>query len=496
MGKYILAIDQGTTSTRAILFDHECNIIKMSQKEGQIAYPKPGWVEQDANQIWIATMAVIADVISSAKIDPSDIHAIGISNQRETTVIWDKNTGLPIYDAIVWQSRQTDGICDQWREKGYEDIIRSKTGLRIDPYFSASKIRWILDHVEGAQERAEKGELLFGNIDSWLVWKMSGQKVHITDVTNASRTLVFNIHETKWDDELLEMFNIPKCMLPEIRSTSEQYTCTSPVLFFNQEIPICSVVGDQQAALFGQGCFEKGMVKNTYGTGGFMLMQTGDELVESRNGLLSTIAWKIGDKIDYALEGSIFVSGSLMKWLRDQLGLFEHTKETSDMAIRAKTTGGVYIVPAFVGLGAPYWDDKTRGMITGMTLGTNRDQLVRAALESMAYQSRDVMEAMQEDSHIQISSLKVDGGAAANDFLLQFQADLIQCPVERFKIQELTAMGAAFLAGLASGYWTKDDLNIALERRFEPKRTKEDMDERYMGWIRAVKTCIYYTDND
>ncbi len=496
MGKYILAIDQGTTSTRAILFDHDCNIVQMSQKEGQIAYPKPGWVEQDANQIWIGTMAVIADVISGARIDPKTIDAIGISNQRETTVIWDKNTGLPIYDAIVWQSRQTDEICDQWREKGYENIIRSKTGLRIDPYFSASKIRWILDHVEGAQERAEKGELLFGNIDSWLVWKMSGHTVHITDVTNASRSLLYNIHETKWDDELLEMFNIPKCMLPEIRSTSEQYTLTSPVLFFNQEIPICSVVGDQQAALFGQGCFEKGMVKNTYGTGGFMLMQTGDELVESNNGLLSTVAWQIGDKIDYALEGSIFVSGSLMKWLRDQLGLFENTKETSEMAIRAGTTGGVYIVPAFVGLGAPYWDDKTRGMITGMTLGTNRDQLVRAALEAMAYQSRDVMEAMQEDSHIEISSLKVDGGAAANDFLLQFQSDLIQCPVERFKIQELTAMGAAFLAGLASGYWTKEDLNIALDRRFEPLRSKEDMDERYMGWIRAVKTCIYNTDND
>lgn len=486
---YILAIDHGTTSTRAILFDKECKICGISQKEGNIDYPAPGWVEQDAVLIWLDTMAVMAEVLNQAGISPDQIKAIGITNQRETSVLWDKRTGLPIYKAIVWQSRQTSDVCDSWREAGLEEMIREKTGLRIDPYFSASKIAWMLENVPGAREKAEKGDLLFGTMDSWLVWKLTGGQQHITDATNASRTLLCNIETVDWDEDLLKAFNIPKSILPRIVPTSSNYGNTAPWAFFGAEVPICSMVGDQQAALFGQLCLEKGMAKNTYGTGGFLLMNTGKDIVRSKNGLLSTIAWQIGNDVTYALEGSIFVSGSIMKWMRDQLKMFESVGETEKMAVDAKTTGGVFIVPAFVGLGAPYWDDRAKASIAGLTLGTTREQLVRAAIESMAYQSRDLLNAMEKDSGTPITKLKVDGGAAANNFLLQFQSDLCQVPVERFKVNELTALGAAFLAGIAIGFWNLDDLSIEVERAFQPERSKEEMDGRYKNWKAAVDSC-------
>lgn len=487
--EYIMAIDHGTTSTRAILFDHDCQIAGVSQKEGGVDYPAPGWVEQDAIQIWLDTIAVMADVLNKTGIAPEQVKAIGIFNQRETTVIWDRKTGLPIYKAIVWQSRQTSDICDEWKANGWEDIIREKTGLRIDPYFSASKITWILDKVPGAREKAEAGDLMFGNMDSWLVWKLTGGEQHITDATNASRTLLCNIEKVEWDDELLELLNIPRTLLPRIVPTSENYGTTAPYHFFGSEVPICSMVGDQQAALFGQLCLERGMAKNTYGTGGFLLMNTGNDIVRSENGMLSTIAWQIGDKVTYALEGSIFVSGSIMKWMRDELKLFSNVSHTAEMAENAGTTAGVYIIPAFVGLGAPYWDDRAKASIVGLSLGTNRDQLVRAALESMAYQARDVLNAMERDSGLKIPVLKVDGGAAANDFLLQFQSDLCQVPVERYKVNELTALGAAFLAGLAIGFWNEEDLKIETERCFTPERPEEEMNHRYDNWQKAVKAC-------
>lgn len=486
---YMMAIDHGTTSTRAILFDHDCKIAAIAQKESVVEYPAPGWVEQDANEIWLDTLAVMADVINQTGISPDDVKGIGISNQRETSVLWDKRTGLPIYKAIVWQSRQTADLCDEWKERGLEEMVREKTGLRIDPYFSASKIAWMLENVPGAREKAEKGELLFGTMDSWLVWKLTGQVRHITDASNASRTLLCNIETLEWDKELLDAFGIPASILPQIVPTSEVYGCTAPYVFFGSEVPIASMVGDQQAALFGQLCLEKGMVKNTYGTGGFLLMNTGDQIVRSKNGLLSTVAWKIGDKVTYALEGSIFVSGSVMKWLRDQLHLFDSVGKTEEMALRAGSTAGVYLVPGFVGLGAPYWDDRAKASLVGLSLGTNKDQIVRAAIESMAYQSRDLLEAMESDSGVPISSLKVDGGAAANNFLLQFQSDLCQIPVHRFKLNELTALGAAFLAGLAVGFWNMEDLQIEVERTYTPERSKEEMDKRYANWRHAVKAC-------
>ncbi len=487
--EYILAIDHGTTSTRAILFDHDCQIKAVSQKEGGVDYPKPGWVEQDAIQIWLDTLAVMADVLNKSGIAPEQVKAIGISNQRETTVIWDKKTGLPVYKAIVWQSRQTSDICDRWKKEGLEDMIREKTGLRIDPYFSASKIVWILENVPGVREKAENGSLMFGNMDSWLVWKLTAGEQHITDASNASRTLLCNIAEVAWDKDLLKAFNIPEQLLPRIVPTSQVYGTTAPYHFFGCEVPIASVVGDQQAALFGQLCLEKGMAKNTYGTGGFLLMNTGKDIVRSNNGLLSTIAWQIGDEVIYALEGSIFVSGSIMKWMRDELNLFEKVGDTAEMAIRAGTTGGVYIIPAFVGLAAPYWDDKAKAAVVGLTLGTNHDQLIRAGIESMAYQAREVLNAMEADAGVPIQVLKVDGGAAANDFLLQFQSDLCQVEVDRFKVNELTALGAAFLAGLAVDFWNKDDLKIELGQAFKPERSKDEMDKRYRNWKEAVKAC-------
>lgn len=492
MEKYILAIDHGTTSTRAVLFDKTASVVQMAQKETTILYPHPGWVMQDANEIWLACLSVMSEVILKSKIKPEQVMAIGISNQRETTVLWDAKTGLPVSPAIVWQSKQSKDICDVWKEKGYEKVIHEKTGLRIDPYFSASKIKWIFEHNKNVYERAKKGEVLFGTMDSWIVWKLSGKTTHITDVSNASRTLLFNIHSLQWDDELLEMLDIPKKILPDVKPTSYTYCKTASYHFFGQEIPICSVVGDQQAALFGQCCFKAGDIKNTYGTGGFMLMNTGHKIVESKHGLLSTVAWQIGNEVNYALEGSIFVSGSLMKWLRDQLQLFENTKDTEDMAKSVKNTAGVYIVPAFVGLGAPYWDDSCQASIFGLTFGTNKNHLVRAALESMAYQSKDVLDVMKQDSQIEVTHLKVDGGAASNDFLLQFQSDLLQIPVKRYKTNELTALGAAYLAGLACGYWTKEELGIEVQKEFKPVESKTDMDALYKNWKKAVKACQSY----
>lgn len=487
--QYILAIDQGTTSTRAILFDHEQHMKAMAQKECKVEYPQSGWVEQDAMEVWYDTLGVLADVLNKASADPSRIRGIGISNQRETTILWDKRTGLPICKAIVWQSRQSAGICDIWKDEGLEPFVRRKTGLRIDPYFSASKIVWMLDHVPGARKKAEAGEILFGTMDTWLVWNLTGGKVHVTDATNASRTMLCNIETVEWDDELLERFNIPKAILPKIVSTSQVYGSTSPHVLFGQEVDICSIVGDQQAALFGQLCLEKGMAKNTYGTGGFLLMNTGSEIVRSRHGLLSTIAWKIGDQVTYALEGSIFVSGSILKWMRDKLHLFYSVSQTEEMAVRAGSTGGVYIVPAFVGLGAPSWDERARAAIVGLTFSTGTDELVRAALESMAFQVKDVLDAMEADSGIPIQILKVDGGAAANNFLLQKQADLCRMEVDRFEINELTALGAAYLAGLACGFWNWDDLNIEVERSFVPQDNQKEMEREYLRWLDALHTC-------
>ncbi|NCC53880.1 MAG: glycerol kinase [Erysipelotrichia bacterium] len=492
MEKYILAIDQGTTSTRAILFNHEREIVNVAQKELKQFYPKPSWVEQDANDIWLTSLAVIADIVMKSEIKPSQIAAIGISNQRETTIIWDKKTGLPIYHAIVWQSRQSDTICDEWKEKGYETLLKKKTGLRIDPYFSASKIVWILDHVQGARQKAENNELLFGTVDSWLVWKLSGGKVHISDVSNASRTLLFNIETCTWDDEILSLLNIPKAILPSVKPTSYKYAKTAPYLFFDEQIPITCVVGDQQAALFGQGCFKKGMAKNTYGTGGFLLMNTGECVYHSKYGLLSTIAWQIGDQITYALEGSIFVSGSLIQWLRDGLQLFNDASETEKMALSTSDNKGVVIIPAFVGLAAPYWNEKCRGSIFGLTQGVNKNHIVRAALEAMAYQSKDVLDAMEKDTQMTMNKLSVDGGAVANNFLLQFQSDLLQCEVERLKIMELTALGAASLAGLAINFWQMEDFSLKKDRIFTPQKSKEEMEQHYNTWKKAVQACMTF----
>ena len=492
MKSYMMAIDQGTTSTRAILFNHNKEIVATSQKEFTQYFPQPGWVEHDANEIWLSTLSVISEVVLNSQIDPSEVAGIGITNQRETCVMWDRHTGLPIYHAIVWQSRQSDEICDRWKEMGLEEKIHEKTGLRIDPYFSASKICWILENVPHAREKALKGDLLFGTIDSWLVWKLSGQKVHISDVSNASRTLLYNIHEMRWDEELLEIFDIPSSILPEVKPSSYLYAKCAPYHFFNQEIPICAVIGDQQAALFGQGCLSKGSLKNTYGTGGFLLMNTGDELIESKHGLLSTVAWQINDQVQYALEGSIFVSGSLMQWLRDGLQLFSNVALSEEMALSVEDSNQVFIVPAFVGLGAPYWDEKCRGMVLGLTRGVKKEHLVRAAIESMAYQSRDLIEAMKEDANSEITHLKVDGGAIENKLLLQFQSDLLQIPVQRLAIKETTALGAAYLAGLAVGFWNEDDLNQPIEREFTPQMSKEEADENYRSWCKAVAVCRMY----
>jgi len=496
--KYILALDQGTTSSRAIIFDHDGQIVNSAQREFKQYFPQPGWVEHDANEIWGSILAVMADALGTADIKPSQIASIGITNQRETTVVWNKETGKPVYHALVWQSRQTSGICDELNAQGLNQTFRDKTGLLIDAYFSGTKVKWILDNVEGAREQAENGELLFGTIDTWLVWKLSGGKTHITDYTNASRTLMYNIYEQKWDDELLEILTVPKSMLPEVRQSSEVYDNTVPYHFFGFEVPIAGIAGDQQAALFGQTCFEPGEGKNTYGTGCFMLMNTGEKAVSSDHGLLTTIAWGVDGKVEYALEGSIFVAGSAIQWLRDGLRMLKNAKDSEGYASKVDSTEGVYVVPAFVGLGAPYWDSDVRGAIFGLTRGTDKEHFVRATLESLAYQTRDVLTAMEKDSGIELKTLRVDGGAVSNDFLMQFQSDILGVPVDRPEINETTALGAAYLAGLAVGYW-KDKAEIKqqwkLNHQFKPEMKEDDREQRYAGWQKAVEATMAFKPN-
>ena len=499
MEQYIMSIDQGTTSSRAILFDEEGQIQGVAQREFKQYFPKSGWVEHDANEIWTSVLAVMAEVINENEIDPEQVKGIGITNQRETTVIWDKKTGRPIYHAIVWQSRQTQHICNELKEQGHEKTFRNKTGLLLDPYFSGTKVRWILDNVKGAREKAENGDLLFGTIDTWLVWKLSGGEAHITDYSNASRTLMYNIHELKWDDELLELLDIPKAILPEVKESSEVYAHTKDYHFFGQEVPIAGIAGDQQAALFGQACFERGDVKNTYGTGGFMLMNTGEEPVTSESGLLTTIAYGLDGKVNYALEGSIFVSGSAIQWLRDGLRIINSAPQTENYATRVNSTDNVYFVPAFVGLGTPYWDSEARGAIFGLTRGTEKEHFIRATLESLCYQTRDVMEAMSKDSGIEVNNLRVDGGAVKNNFIMQFQADIVDTSVERPEVQETTALGAAYLAGLAVDFW-EDKKDIAdrwkLETEFNPEMSEETRTKLYKGWKKAVEATQVFKLED
>lgn len=495
MEKFIMSIDQGTTSSRAIIFNKKGEVVSVAQKEFQQIFPKPGWVEHNANEIWTSVLAVIAESLEVGNIKPTQIEAIGITNQRETTVVWDKNTGRPIYNAIVWQSRQTSGICDELKAKGYSELFASKTGLVIDAYFSGTKVKWILDNVEGAREKAEKGDLLFGTIDTWLIWKFTGGAAHVTDYSNASRTLMYNIFELKWDDELLEILNVPKNMLPEVKPSSQIYGYTVEHHFLGARVPISGVAGDQQAALFGQACYESGMAKNTYGTGSFMLMNTGTKPVRSKNGLVTTIAWGLDGKVEYALEGSIFVTGSSIQWLRDGLRMFRHANESEEYATKVSSTDGVYVVPAFVGLGAPYWDSDARGAIFGITRGTSKEHLIRATLESIAYQTRDVLQAMEEDSGIKLQSLRVDGGAVKNNFLMQFQADILGTPVDRPTVIETTALGAAYLAGLAVGYWnSKEEIAKSwnIDRTFAPALAADEREKLYAGWKKAVASTITF----
>lgn len=487
--KYILAFDQGTTSSRAVLFDHDGKIVNVAQKEFTQIYPKAGWVEHDAMEIWGTQSGVAREVLETAGVRPDEVAAIGITNQRETTVVWDKNTGKPVYNAIVWQCRRTASICDDLKERGLEDYIRENTGLVIDAYFSGTKVKWILDNVEGAREKAENGDLLFGNIDTWLIWNLTRGKVHVTDYSNASRTMLYNIKELKWDEKILEELNIPKSMLPEARPSSEIYGYTDEATFGGAMIPIAGIAGDQQAALFGQACFEPGMAKNTYGTGCFMLMNTGEEMVPSKNGLLTTIAWGVDGKVEYALEGSIFIAGAVVQWLRDELKLIDSAKDSEYFATQVEDNNGVYLVPAFVGLGAPYWDMYARGTIVGLTRGANRNHIIRAALESICYQTKDVLEAMQEDSGIDLQALKVDGGAVANNFLMQFQSDILGVPVHRPEVIETTALGAAYLAGLAVEFWeSREEISKKwnVDREFNNEMDEEKKNALYDGWKKAV----------
>ncbi len=488
MEKYILSIDQGTTSSRAIVFNHDGQIISIAQKEFSQIYPKPGWVEHDPDEIWGTTIGVVADALGKANILRNQIAAIGITNQRETTVVWDSRTGKPIYNAIVWQDRRTAPICDDLKEKNLEGVFRDKTGLVLDAYFSGTKIRWILDNVIDANEKAKKGQLRFGTIDSWLIWKLTNGQIHITDYTNASRTLLYNIFDLQWDDELLSILAIPTSMLPEVRQSSEVYGYTNQDVF-GAEVPIAGIAGDQQAATFGQVCYEKGMAKNTYGTGCFMLMNTGDAAVRSEHGLLTTIAWGINGRVEYALEGSIFIGGAAVQWLRDELKIIDTAPDSEYFARKVEDTGGIYVVPAFAGLGAPYWDMYARGAIVGLTRGSAKEHLIRATLESIAYQTRDVLWAMEADSGLQLKTLRVDGGAVRNDFLMQFQADILGCEVERSIINETTALGAAYLAGLAVDYWNSQDNLIEkwkCDTVFSPEMSEERREKMYAGWKRAV----------
>ncbi len=491
MDKYIMALDLGTTSCRCIIFDKNGRICSAAQKEFTQYFPQPGWVEHDAEEIWATQTGLMYEAMSKIDITINEIAGIGITNQRETTVLWDKETGRPVHKAIVWQCRRTAGYCDELKKLGMAEFFRSKTGLVLDAYFSATKLRWLLDNAAGARERAEKGELLFGTVDSWIIWKLTGGKVHVTDYSNASRTMLFNIHTLKWDEEILRVLKIPQQILPEVKPSSHVYGYTDSKLF-GREVPIAGAGGDQQCALFGQTCFERGEVKNTYGTGGFMLMNTGTAPVNSHNGLVTTIAWGVDDKVEYALEGSIFVAGAAVQWLRDELGLIRDAAESEVLAKSVPDANGCYVVPAFVGLGAPYWDQYARGAIVGLTRGVNRNHIVRATLESIAYQVNDVLMAMQEDSGMSITSLRVDGGACDNDFLMQFQADILNTSVVRPYCIETTAMGAAYLAGLAVGYWrSKEEIlaNHVIAAEFKPQMGQAKRESLLQGWHNAVKAA-------
>lgn len=499
MEKYVLSFDAGTTSSRAIIFNKKGEIINVAQKEFKQIYPKAGWVEHDPMEIWASQSGVAREVLEMSAIRPEQIAAIGITNQRETTIVWDKNTGRPVYNAIVWQCRRTASYCEKLKEEGWTEKIKDKTGLVVDAYFSGTKIAWILDNVEGAREKAERGELLFGTVDTWLVWNLTRGRVHVTDYSNASRTMLYNIKELKWDDEILERLNIPKSMLPEVRNSSEVYGHTDTGTYGGAQIPIAGIAGDQQAALFGQNCFEPGMVKNTYGTGCFVLMNTGEEMIQSKNGLLTTIAWGIDGKVHYALEGSVFIAGAAIQWLRDELRLVYDSPQSEYYANKIEDTDGLVVVPAFTGLGAPYWDMYARGGIFGITRGTKREHLVRATLESLAYQSKDVIDAMQEDAGLPLAYLRVDGGASANNFLMQFQADMLNTQVHRPKTLETTALGAAYLAGLAVGYW-KDLEEIseefAIDKEFLPEMSEEKRAKNYKYWKKAVERSMDWVDKE
>ncbi len=492
MEKYILALDQGTTSSRAIVFDHNGSIRSAAQKEFSQHFPQPGWVEHNPNEIWSSEAAVIAEAISAIDINGKNIAGIGITNQRETTIVWDIDTEEPVYNAIVWQDRRTASLCDQLKAQGLVDMVREKTGLIIDAYFSGTKIKWILDNVPGARERAEKGKLRFGNVDSWLVWRLTRGEVHVTDVTNASRTMLFNIHTLKWDEDLLKLLDIPVSMMPEVKSSSEVYGHTKTTIFAH-EVPISGIAGDQQAALFGQMCVEPGAIKNTYGTGCFVMLNTGARPVLSRNNLLTTIAWKIGDKVNYALEGSIYVGGSVVQWLRDGLGIIKSSSEVEELASSVPDSGGVYFVPALTGLAAPYWDQYARGTIVGITRGTTAAHIARAALDGIAFQTYDIAQAMSRDMGAPLTELKVDGGASRNNLLMQFQANLLDIDVVRPKVTETTALGAAYLAGLAVGYWNDvDEIKSQWqeERRFAPVANKQALDAAKAGWADAIARTL------
>jgi len=487
--RYVLALDQGTTSSRAILFDSRGNVVGMVNQEFPQIYPRPGWVEHDPYDILESQVSVAKKLLRTVNVEPNQIAAIGITNQRETTIVWDKKTGKPVYNAIVWQCRRTASMCDELKAQGLADLIKRKTGLVIDAYFSATKLEWILQNVPGVLEKAKKGEIAFGTVDSWLIWNLTGGKVHATDVSNASRTMLFNVSDLRWDEELLDMFNVPRSVLPQVFPSSHIYGVTDKDIF-GVEIPIAADIGDQQAALFGQMCVRAGMVKNTYGTGCFILMNIGDKPIFSRSGLLTTVAWKLKDEVSYALEGSVFIAGAAIQWLRDELRMVESAQETEQMALSVPNSAGVYVVPAFVGLGAPYWDMYARGAIFGLTRGSKKEHIVRAVLESIAYQTRDVVEVMCEECQTELKTLRVDGGASKNNFLMQFQADILNVPVERPKVNETTALGAAYLAGLAVGYWEsmeQIESQWQLDRKFVPNMDEKEREELYKGWRKAVE---------
>lgn len=492
MAKYVLALDQGTTSSRAIVFDHDGTIVSVAQQEFPQIYPAPGLVEHNPEDIWSSQLSVAQEALKNAGASSTDVAAIGITNQRETAIVWEKATGKPVFNAIVWQSRLTAPICDELKAKGFDKELRARTGLVTDAYFSGTKVKWILDNVEGVREKAERGEVLFGNVDTFLIWRLTRGRVHVTDATNASRTLLYNIHEGEWDEVILKELGVPRAMLPDVRPSSEVYGETDPE-FFGGPIKIAGIAGDQQAATFGQACFETGMAKNTYGTGSFMLMNTGSEAVESKNGLLTTIAWRLGNQTTYALEGSIFITGAAVQWLRDGLKAIESSGDVEGLANTVEDNGGVYLVPAFVGLGAPYWDSYARGAILGLTRGTTMGHIARATLESMCYQTRDVLEAMVADSGVDLKALRVDGGAAVNNTLMQFQADILGVPVQRPKVAETTALGAAYLAGIATGFWSGPQevaAQWAIDQTFEPRMSEDQREKLYKGWKKAVERSL------